>query len=139
MNPANVEKAFAAALRETITSVSVLQGTGSVELPESAAYIVVFTEQCENVVGPLWKATVAVNIISPAPLTPETDHASVVAQIVSAMTSAALFSRYNQTSETPVAGHTCVGGKLLNSEGEPDNGAFRHTVKILLGLVTAAS
>lgn len=135
MNPADVEKTFAAALRRTVTTTLVLQGTGNVELPDSESFIVVFAEQCENVVGPLWKTTVAVNIISPAPLLEPATHTIIVTQTVNAMISDTFFSLYNANAPLPPADHHCVGGKLLNTEGEADNGAFRHTVKILLGLV----
>jgi len=135
MNTGNIETAFASALQAATPSLLVLKMRDGEELPPAQSFAIVGVERCEHVAGHLWKATVTVTVMSPAPLLTEDQHNAAVASVVAFVEGASLYTSYNAQASS--MGHVCAGGKLLYAEGEPEGNNYKHNLSVLLGLATS--
>jgi hypothetical protein len=135
MNTGNIEIAFANALQQAVPTLTVLKMRDGDEIPPDQSFAVVGVDRCEHVAGNLWKATVTVSVMSPAPLLTEIQHNAAVAQVVAFVEGSLFYTSYN--AQTGSLGHVCAGGKLLYAEGEPEGNNYKHNLSILLGLSTS--
>lgn len=125
MNVNEIETAAANALGPM--PVTVLTATGDQPIPTQESFIIASVEQCENLVGPLWKATVSFIAVSPAPQMTRADHDALVAAMTAGVTSG-FDARYS------APGHAFAGKKLLASSVESDDSEYRHRIAVLIGL-----
>jgi len=134
MNTGSIETAFASALQAATPSLLVLKMRDSEELPPAQSFAIVGVERCEHVAGNLWKATVTVTVMSPAPMLTEAQHNTAVSGVLAFVEGSSLYTSYNSQASSLALGHTCAGGKLLYAEGEVEGNNYKHNLSILLGL-----
>jgi hypothetical protein len=139
MNTGNIEKAFVAALQDALQNESplltVVKKRDDEDLPADSSYAIVSVDRCDHLAGKLWKATVTVSVMSPAPILTESQHSEFVAKIVGFIEGAFFYDKYNEN--TLLLGHVCAGGKLLNAEGNVEGNYYSHALSIMLGIVAS--